>query len=319
VAQDSSPPSVPASAPPASRDSRRTAPDIEPSIPRSIRLHHDRFPSHHAAFDTAVSHAMLRRVAAGALPESLRLYRPENVLLFSSLDARRRGYERAVEIAEAAGFATAIRLAGGHAAAFLEESLAFAWAIPDDDARNHIRPRFEALANLIATALCRLGLDARVGEIPGEYCPGEFSVNIGGRVKVMGVGQRVIRGGAHIGGVLTIAQSDQLRAALIPVYEALELDFRPETAGGVQEFDTSLGVDDIMNSLTSVLNERGIWLQATTFDAATLEAAEGLVAMHDAHAQDRRGSSLVREPYGKTLFQTDRSGARDATRQDDES
>ena len=40
-------------------------------------------------------------------------------------------------------------------------------------------------------ALQRLGLDARLGELAGEYCPGEFSVNLAGRSKVMGVGQRV--------------------------------------------------------------------------------------------------------------------------------
>jgi lipoate-protein ligase A len=283
---------------------------IDSASPRSIRFHDERFPGR-SAFDTAVSHAMLRRVAAGAAPESLRLYRPENVMLFSSLDARRPGYARAVELAGEAGFASAIRLAGGHAAAFLEESMAFAWAIRDEDARLRIRPRFEALAELIVAALQRLGLDARVGEIPGEYCPGEFSVNIAGRVKVMGVGQRVIRNGAHVGGVLTIAQSEQLRATLVPIYEALELDFRPETAGGIGDFDASLGVEDVVDAIQSVLVDRGVRFEPSPFDDATLAAAEELVALHEPGRSPPGEGNPLQAIGGKTLLHADQRASRD--------
>jgi len=252
---------------------------------------------------------MLRRVAAGALPESLRLYQPENVMLFSSLDARRPGYARAVELAENAGFASTIRLAGGHAAAFLEESMAFAWAIHDVDARNHIRPRFEQLAAIIVEALQNLGLDARVGEIPGEYCPGEYSVNIAGRLKVMGVGQRVIRDGAHIGGVLTVGQSYALRETLIPVYEALELEFRPETAGGIADIDPSLGVEDVIESMCAVLEARGIHVEETLLDEGTLTAAEALVPMHHSLRNDPARAEAGPAADGKTLLLTDQDAA----------
>lgn len=260
---------------------------------------------------------MLRRVAAGAAPESLRLYRPENVMLFSSLDARRPGFARAVGIATDAGFASAIRLAGGHAAAFLDESMAFAWAIRDEDARIRIRPRFEELAELIVAALQRLGLDARVGEVPGEYCPGEFSVNIAGRVKVMGVGQRVIRNGAHVGGVLTIAQSEQLRATLVPIYEALELDFRPETAGGIGDFDPSLGVEDVIDALQSVLVDRGVRFEPSSFDDATLAAAEELVGLHDPERSTSGEGNPLQAISGKTLLHADQRASRDDSTEDD--
>lgn len=283
-----------------------------------IRLHRDRFPGR-PAFDTAVSHAMLRRVAAGALPESLRLYNPENVMLFSTLDARRPGYARAVDAARDAGFDAALRLAGGHAAAFLEESMAFAWAIPGENARTTIRPRFEALASWVVEALQRLGLDARIGEVPGEYCPGEFSVNIAGRVKVMGVGQRVIRGGAHVGGVLTVGQSETLRASLIPVYDALDIEFRPETAGGIQDFDASLTVENVIDAHCEVLESRGRRLTARRFDAETLLAAEELASAHDARANRSPGTDpaapdgqTLRPLDGKTLMQSDRRAAKSA-------
>jgi lipoate-protein ligase A len=244
-----------------------------------MQLHRDRFPGQ-PVLDTAVSHAMLRRVARGEAPDSLRLYRPDDALLFSSLDARRRGYARALELARAAGFDPVVRLAGGHAAVFLESSLAFAWASADPDAPLHIRSRFERLSGWVVSALRRLGLDARVGEVAGEYCPGEFSVNLGGRIKVMGVGQRVIRGGAHVGGVITVADTRRLREVLIPIYAALELEFRPETAGGIADIDPQLTAETLIEAIAEVLRGEGISLTAKHFDPAIEDEADTLRPFH---------------------------------------
>lgn len=259
--------------------------------PRPLRFHRDRFPGE-PLLDTAISHAMLRRVAAGSVGESLRLYTPDRAVLFSSLDARRPGYARALSLAEEAGIPSVIRLAGGQAALFLEQSIAFAWAIPDADARLHIRPRFENIAHWIKTALRRLGLDARIGTVDGEYCPGEFSVNIAGRVKVMGVGQRVINGGAHIGGVITVAETSLLRATLVPIYEALDLDFRPETAGGIADFDASLGPADLMAVMLEVLDELDYELEPQCFDASIRGEAELLLPIHESEGRKTRGRVL---------------------------
>jgi len=283
--------------------------------PGQLRLHRDRFPGR-PIFDTAVSHAMLRRVASGAAPESLRLYAPDDALLFSSLDARRPGFSEARMRAAAAGFDEVIRLAGGHAAVFLRQSMAFAWAIPDAEANLHIRARFERLAGLVVRTLRRLGLDARIGELLGEYCPGEFSVNLAGRIKVMGVGQRVIRGAAHVGGVLTVGQTQELRAVLIPVYEALGLELRPETAGGVADLEPGLAVEDVIDSLLAVLREEGFELEAADFDSSTLRAAEALVPMHapsdGPERPDSSGSAAsLRTADAKTLLQADRIVAGD--------
>ena len=272
-----------------------------------MRLHLERFPGR-AVFDTALSHAMLRRVARGEAPQSLRLYRPDNALLFSNLDARRPGYPRAVELAREAGFEPVIRLAGGHAAVFLESAMAFAWASADPAAHLSIGPRFDRLTGWIVQALRGLGLDARVGEVPGEYCPGEHSVNIGGRVKVMGVGQRVIRGGAHVGGVLTVAQTGPLRDVLIPIYEALELEFRPETAGGVADFDPSLGADDVIEAIRAVLSEEGLSADEARFEPEAHRDAERLVPLHGPERDPAASRALRPSPAGvggaKALIQS---------------
>ncbi len=258
--------------------------------------------------DTAISHALLRRVGNGRTGESLRLYRPDNALLFSSLDARREGYADAIAIARAAGFEPVIRLAGGHAAVFLDSALAFAWATPDANANLHIRERFETLTRWFVTALQALGLDARVGEVPGEYCPGEYSINLAGRFKVMGVGQRVIRGAAHVGGVLTIAQTETLREILIPIYQALDLEFAPETAGGIADLEPDLTAEHVISALRDVLIAEDYCLEDEAFDAPLQDEAQAFVRHHEAERGNQKAGNhapLLQANRGKALIQPD--------------
>ena len=56
-------------------------------------------------------------------------------------------------------------------------------------------------------ALQRLGVDARVGEVPREYCPGDYCVNARGQTKLAGIGQRLIKGAWHIGGVIVVDEA----------------------------------------------------------------------------------------------------------------
>jgi octanoyl-[GcvH]:protein N-octanoyltransferase len=186
------------------------------------------------ALDAAVSRATLERVAAGELPETLRVARPGRVVAFAKRDVLAAGYPRAVEAATAAGYAAVTRLGGGRAAVFHEGTLELAHALADPDPQPGIHDRFEAEATLVAAALGSLGVDARVGELPGEYCPGRWSINEGGRHKLAGLGQRVIHGGAHVGTIVVVDGADSIRRLLEPVYEALELDWDPATVGAVE-------------------------------------------------------------------------------------
>ncbi len=194
-----------------------------------------------ADLGTGVSAAIMRRVARGELPATARLHRTAPILAFGRLDKLRPGYRRAVAIARERGYEPIERLAGGRAAVFHEGTLSFSLSTREPGAYAGTRPRFEAMANLLADALSRLGIDGRVGEVPGEYCPGEFSVNAAGRVKIAGIGQRVITGGAHLGSVTVIRGASRIRDVLIPVYEALEIDWDPATTGSVA---AELGEED---------------------------------------------------------------------------
>jgi lipoate-protein ligase A len=244
---------------------------------RAIQLLSDPVPGA-PALDTAVSRALLEAVAAGEQPETLRLYRPDDVVAFSGLDATSPGFARAVGAARAAGFGAALRLAGGRAAVFHSETLAFAWAMPVADLRAGIQERFDLLAAIVASALRRLGVDARVGEVPGEYCPGEHSVNARGRVKLMGVGQRVVRGAAHVGGVIVVQGSARVRAVLAPVYAALGEPFDPETAGAVEDEIGPVALERVAEALLGELRQRGLGLEPAPQGvfAALLERARGL-------------------------------------------
>lgn len=201
------------------------------------------------AYDTAVSRALLEAVASGAAPPSLRLYRPGAVLAFSLKDRQQPGFGRAVAIAREQGFDPVLRLTGGRAAVFHEQTLAFAWCRPIDDPRLGIHERFDDIAARLCEALRTLGLDARVGAVPGEYCPGEHSVNLGGRRKVVGVGQRVIRGAAHVGGVVVVRDAARIRRVLEPVYAALDYPMDPATVGSLEDGDPGMALERVQEAL----------------------------------------------------------------------
>lgn len=248
-------------------------------MPQPLCIVRERFPGR-PAFDVAVSRALLQAVAAGRVPETLRLYRPDDALAFSRLDATRAGFPAAVRAARAAGFAPTLRLTGGSAAAFTSDSLAFAWSTALPEARRGVRERFARTADWIASALRSLGVDARVGAVPGEYCPGDWSVNAGGTRKLMGVGQRIVRGAAHVGGVIVVAGSARLRDALGPVYTALALPFDPAAVGSVEDARSGSTQQDVADALLAAL--RGRETAEAQLDAEVLATAASLESDHRA-------------------------------------
>ncbi len=244
-----------------------------------LRLVVDRFDP--PAFDTAVSAAVLARVAAGTDPPTLRLWSPLRAVAFGRQDRARPGYRAAVAAVTGLGFAAVERLAGGRAAVFHEGTLAFSWAMPDSAGPAAIRPRFAAVSGLVAEALAGLGLDARIGEIPGEYCPGEWSVNLSGRHKVMGVGQRLIRGGAHVGGVIVVADAPLVNRPLLPAYRLLEYEWRPEATGAVDNVLVGASPHTVAAALLDAIREGGEEITTATLDDDCLELAAVMAPEHD--------------------------------------
>ncbi len=121
--------------------------------------------------------------------------------------------------------------------------------------RLHIRDRFGLLAETLAGALSRLGADARVGSVPGEYCEGEFSVNDGGRTKLVGTGQRITRAGYLFSAVIMVEGADRVRAALAAAYPLMGLELRPDTVGCLADSVPGITVEDVRAELLAALGE----------------------------------------------------------------
>jgi octanoyl-[GcvH]:protein N-octanoyltransferase len=228
---------------------------------------------------TAVSRAVLAQVATGALPATMRLHRASEVISFGRQDALAPGFARAIRASKALGFTPVLRLAGGRAAAFHDGTLAFALATPEADPRAGVRQRFEQVASCLAAAFRSLGIDAQIGEVPGEYCPGEWSVNARGRVKLAGIGQRLVNGAAHVGGVVVTDDAERIRDVLEPVYAALGLDWDPATAGSVADEAPGATLEDVMAAIRAEF-ARGFEVVDASINAETLALAERLAPKH---------------------------------------
>jgi lipoate-protein ligase A len=223
-----------------------------------------------------VSRALLERVARGELPETFRLARPGAMVAFGRQDANSPGYPAAVAAARAGGFEAVERLAGGRAAVFCEHTIAFAWAGRARDTWAGTHDRFAVIAAIVERALAGLGVDARIGETPREYCPGEYSVNARGRTKLAGIGQRLISGAWHIGGVIVVSEADRVRDILLPVYAELGLDWDPATAGAIADEVPGTTWEQVADAFLSELPAH----EPAELDAETLALAQRLEPEH---------------------------------------
>jgi octanoyl-[GcvH]:protein N-octanoyltransferase len=192
-----------------------------------------------ASADLAVGPTLLRTVAGMTSTGWLRTYRPVPTLAFSRRDTLAPGYSHAQAAAAQHGFEPAARAPGGRAAAYHRSSLCFELVLPGE--RSPVQ-HISALGELVAGVLRDFGVDARVGEVPGEYCPGRFSVNAGGVSKIVGTAGRRVRGALLLGGSIIVADADPIRAVLTAVYSALELPLDPRTVASA--VDHGCVVDD---------------------------------------------------------------------------
>jgi octanoyl-[GcvH]:protein N-octanoyltransferase len=231
------------------------------------------------AFGTALSAAILKRVAGGELPETARLGTPGRIVTFGRRDVVSDGYPAAVAAARKAGFEAVERIAGGRAAAYNGQALNLSHAYHDPNPAAGTRKRFAAMAELVRDALAGLGVEAEIGEVPGEYCPGAFSVNAGGRLKLAGIGQRMIKGGAHVGCVIVCGGSEELREVLVPVYAALGIDWDPATTGSVEDEAPGVTSADVESAVLAGLSRRFELREAET-NPGTLELAAELEPRH---------------------------------------
>lgn len=215
---------------------------------------------------------LLARVKEGDLGPTLRLYRPAPTVAFGQRDTRLPGFEAAAQACRANGFEPLVRRAGGRAAAYHEGTLVVDHLEPDADAIAGSKTRFSYFGELFAEALRSVGVEAAVGEIPGEYCPGEFSVHgtdpADGRhqVKLVGTAQRVVAGGWLFSSVIVVENSAPIRKVLTDSYAALGLDWNPATAGAVDDLVPGVDVAAVEDALLATYAGHAV-LQSASFSS----------------------------------------------------
>jgi octanoyl-[GcvH]:protein N-octanoyltransferase len=230
------------------------------------------------ALDVALPHALLGLVAQRERGPALRYYRPQATVAFGRRDRFVSGFGAAARAALQHGFAPVIRGAGGRAAAYDDGCLVLDEIVPADDAMTGIQTRFSEEAEHQALALRSLGVDARVGEVPGEYCPGQFSVNARGATKLIGAAQRIVRGAWLLSTVVVVESSSarHVRNVLEDVYAELELDWDPATTGSVADEAPGVGVEEVRRALLESYQRRAA-LTPAPIAASEVAAAHALL------------------------------------------
>ena len=228
------------------------------------------------ALDVALPHALLGLVAQGRRGPVIRSYRPRATVAFGRRDSFLPGFASAIHAARRRGYAPVIRGAGGRAAAYDEGCLVLDEIMPAADSMAGIQARFSEGAERHARALRGLGVDARVGEVPGEYCPGEFSVNARGVTKLIGAAQRIVRGAWLLSTVVVVEPAGRLRAVLADVYSELGLDWDPATTGAVADEVPGTDVEDVRAAILAEYARRAS-LTPRSLTGAELAAADELV------------------------------------------
>ncbi|EKT82184.1 lipoate-protein ligase A [Rhodococcus opacus M213] len=227
--------------------------------------------------DAALATALLRRTAREPnAPALIRIYSPARTLSFGRLDAVRPQFPAAAAAARRHGFTPVVRGAGGRAAAYHEQTLVVEMFSRDTEGMVGARPRFQRITPRLVGVLRKLGVDARIGPVPGEYCPGDWTVNGAGRVKLAGTAQRIVAGAWLFGFELVVSDSDPVRAVLTDVNAALELEFDPGTAASLTDLNPAVTLEQVR---AAILAEIGV-VRERTADPDLLEEAANL---RDAH------------------------------------
>lgn len=201
--------------------------------------------------------ALVRQTLADLHPDAtgiLRIYRPQPTAAFSPRDTIHPRHAQVSDMVRERGFEPVERRAGGQLAVYDEGALVVDIVAAHANPRENTIERFRLLSACIASALSAAGLDARVGSIANEYCPGDFSVNAGGRIKLVGLAQRIGRSGYHMGAVIAVERSERACAAVAEAYALMDIPFDPATFGALSDVAPGLGFETVSGLLRPALD-----------------------------------------------------------------
>lgn len=233
----------------------------------------------HEAHELALAHALLRRAGDGRSDEVLRIYVPVRpAVVFGRRDTRLPGYAAAIGAAHAAGFDTAVRAVGGRAVAYTRQAVVVDHVRSEPQTPVGMDQRFEDYGHRFVDVFAGLGVDARVGPVPGEYCPGAHSVNARDEVKLVGTAQRVLPRAWLFSSLVNVGDQERVRDVLTDVYAHLGLPFDPASVGTLDSEAAGVTTEDVV---AAVADAWGVRLaDGVEVDADALARADALVADH---------------------------------------
>lgn len=208
-----------------------------------------------AAEHASAGPELLRRTAARARGSWLRCYSPPSTAAFSAKDRSAPGYDDAREAARRLGFTPVQRGRGGRMAAYHRACLCLDLVLAEDVAPDPW-VGLEALAQVLVVVLREAGVDARVGPVPGEYCPGRFSVNNRGVFKLGGTAARRVPGATLLSAMVVVDDPAPIRDVVAQVYRVLPLSCDPDTVGAVTDAAPGLDVSALTEGLFDTLTRR---------------------------------------------------------------
>lgn len=199
--------------------------------------------------EVALGPVWLRQVAQDGDGSYLRLYRPRAAVAFSGKDCLEPGIVLAARAARDRSFAPVRRGVGGRAAAYHRGSVGMDHISAQLDGSSTIRDRFITFGGAIAQALQLVGIPAVVGPVPGEYCPGEFSINDGRGHKLVGTAQRLVRGAWLFSSMILVTGTAVVTDVLESVYPHLAMDWDPASVGSVEDLVPGISMDEMEAAL----------------------------------------------------------------------
>ena len=232
------------------------------------------------ALDLALARAMLTEARGGQVEEALRIYRPASpVVVFGRRDTRLPGFERAVAAARGAGFEPVVRATGGRAVAYTGAALVVDHVRHETGSLGGQDARFAEFGQLFVDLFRGLGVDARLGAVPGEYCPGAHSVNARGTEKLVGTAQRMVPGAWLFSSLIVVGDEERLRPVLAEVYHCLGQEFDEGSVGSLAREAPGLDLDTVEASVVDAYLA-GASAVPVPVDPSLLETARSLVVQH---------------------------------------
>ena len=218
--------------------------------------------------------AVLEEVAGGSRATTALLWSSSRYIGATRPETRLPGFPEASRLAAEDGFPVLVRNSGGGAVAANEGSISFSITFPVEDMRRGLYERYAEGAGLVVDALEGVGIEAEAGPVEGEFCPGAYSVRVGGPegFKVAGLAQRVTRRAARMEALVLVSQTAELRRVLARFYGALGLPFRPASVADLPGTD----VPAVMEALCGAVAERYGGAEHARIGAGTLRRARSL-------------------------------------------